>query len=367
MSRIRVGLIGIGIMGSTHLKTLLAQPENYEVAALCDTDPEKLKIPEASGIPHFSDYRQLLESGLCEAVGVATPHPCHAEIAIAAFRKGLHVLCEKPLAETIAKTEALLAAAEKSGKIFSTNFSMRTTAVNQVIRDWLKTKRLGEILRVDFVCTEWIRSRRYYDMQSWRGTWRGEGGGLLMNQAPHNLDLLFWWFGEMESVRARLGIRLHDIETEDEVEATFVNRSGFPIRFYANTGEAPGRDFIEIVGDRGTLIREAGKLYFKKLDTPVSELLAGDAAFPEFKTETAEVPVPEKTRGVEIIWRNFADAIRDEDELIAPGQEAIHAVEFANAMMLSHFKNELVALPVNRVEYDNLLNDLIQHRRTLKK
>jgi predicted dehydrogenase len=203
-------------------------------------------------------------------------------------------------------------------------------------------------------------------MQSWRGSWLGEGGGVLMNQAPHNLDLLYWWFGEMDSVRGRLTMRLHDIETEDEVDATFISKKGFPVRFYANTGEYPGVDRIEIVGDKGTLIREGQKLIFKKLELPVSEHLAGEAAFPVAKSEIVEVPVPDIPRGARVIWKNIAAAIRSGEELIAPGADAWAAVEFANAITLSHFTNSTIKFPVDRKAYDVLLGELINKSKTLR-
>ena len=366
MTPIRIGIIGMGIMGSSHLKMLKAQPENYQVTALCDADPEKLKTEDAQGCAHFTDYRELLDSGLCELVAVATPHPCHGEIAVAALEKGLHVMCEKPLTESMTKTDALLEAARKAGKVFSTNFCMRTYPVNKLIKKMVDEEALGKIIRVDFVCTEWIRSQRYYDMQSWRGRWEGEGGGVLMNQAPHNLDLLYWWFGEMASVRGKLASRLHDIETEDEVEASFICKKGFPVRFYANTGEYPGVDRIEIVGDKGTLIRQDQKLFFKKLAKSVTELLEGDEAFPKTEKEIIEIPVPDDPWGAPVIWQNIAAAIRTGEKLIAPGDEAWAAVEFANGITISHFANCEVKFPVDRKEYDTLLAELISKKKGLK-
>ena len=366
MEPIKIGIIGFGIMGSGHLKMLKDLPELYQVTAICDTVPEKFDCEAAAGIPRFTDYRELLDSGLCELVAVVTPHPCHGEIAMAALRKGLHVMCEKPLTESISKTDMLLETARQAGKVFSTNFSMRTFPINRLIKQMMDENALGRIIRVDFVCTNWMRSQRYYDMQSWRGSWEGEGGGVLMNQAPHNLDLLYWWFGEMESVRGKLAMRLHDIETEDEVEATFISKKGFPIRFYANTGEMPGIDRIEIVGDKGTLIRELDQLRFLKMEKAVSEWMAGEEAFPFAAPEIVDVPVPDDPKGAPVIWKNIASAIRENKPLIAPGAEAWAAVEFANAITISHFTNREVDFPIDRQEYDTLLKELIRKDKGLK-
>lgn len=366
MTPIRVGIIGMGIMGSGHLKMLKAQEENYQVTAVCDIVPERLENEDAKGIAHFTDYRELLDSGLCDLVAVVTPHPCHGEIASAALNKGLNVMCEKPLTESMTKTDALLKVAQESDKVFSTNFSMRTYPVNMLIKKMLEEDAVGKIIRVDFVCTQWIRSQHYYNMQSWRGSWLGEGGGVLMNQAPHNLDLLYWWFGEMDSVRGRLTMRLHDIETEDEVDATFISKKGFPVRFYANTGEYPGVDRIEIVGDKGTLIRQDGKLIFKKLAQPVSALLGGEEAFPRTEVEIIEIPVPDDPWGAPVVWRNIAAAIRSGEKLICPGADAWAAVEFANAITISHFTNSEVRMPVDRKAYDVLLGELIDKKKGLR-
>ncbi len=368
---IKVGVIGTGIMGSRHIGFLRQIPERFEVTALCDTDEAKLRAADAQGAALFADYRKLVDSGLCQAVVVATPHPCHAEISEYALKHGLHCLCEKPLSETVAKIDALIRAAAESGKVFCTNFSMRTQARVKKVREWMVEKRLGDIIRVDCVCTRWLRAQAYYEGQAWRGSWQGEGGGILMNQTPHNLDLLYHWFGEMKSVTARLSIRMHDIEVEDEVYAVIQTKAGFPIRFYANTGEAPGEDRVEIVCDRGTLITSVDQdgqyILLRRLDQSVSEMLAGEAAFPEAHAEEEELSTAGfSSGGAKEIWENFADAIEQGKPLLAPGAEGIHAVELANAMTLSHFTKRDVELPVDRQEYDALLAQLRNGQKSLK-
>ncbi len=358
MKPVRIGLIGIGIMGAGHLKYLLELSDLFEVTALCDIDPARFSLPGAKGIPCFENFHKLLDSGLCEAVGIATPHPCHGEISIAAFAAGMHVFCEKPLTVSVSECDRVLAAAKKSGKVFATDFAMRTFPVNRVMRDWIKKGKLGKLLRVDCVCTRWLRSQKYFDMQSWRGTWNGEGGGLLMNQAPHNLDLFYFLFGEMSSCRAKLAARFHRMEAEDEAEICFRTRAGVPVRFYANTGEAPGRDTIEIVGDQGTLVRDTDGLHFRKLEKNISTLLAGEKAFPEAKYKNVEINVLNSPSGVIEVWRNFAAAVRGGTKPVAPGEEGIHAVEFANAATLSHFSDAEIAFPIVRRQFDRLLQKL---------
>ncbi len=368
MKKIRIGMIGCGAMGSGHLKTLAEIPA-YEVTAVCDIKPEKMdNLVIGKQVRRFTDYRQLLESGLCDVVSINTPHPLHPQIVTDAFEAGLHVMCDKPIAVSVSEAERMIEAHRRSGRLFMSMFAMRTAPVNQEIRAWIREKKLGKIIRVEFTCTEWIRSQNYYDCQEWRGRWLGEGGGLLMNQAPHNLDLLYWWFGDMKAVRAQIGTRFHRIETEDEVSAVLTAQDGFPIHFYANTGEMPGKDYLEVVGDKGTLIRERGKLIFKQLETPVFETIATHPGFPVAKFETIEIEVAKrKTTSHAAAWLDLAAVLNGEkDELIIPGDEGIHATEFANAMTMSHFTGAEVKLPLNREAYDKLLAELRSGVRILQ-
>jgi len=367
---IRIGIIGTGIMGSGHVETLQKLPE-YQLSCICDNRPEILKklqdekkIP--ADLPVFTDYRKMLDAGLCDAVGIAVPHPLHLEITEAAFAHGLHVLCEKPITVRVSESDRAIEVHRKSGKLFVTNFSMRTTTVNQVIKQWMDEGKLGKIARVEFTCTEWLRPQSYYDSQSWRGKWIGEGGGLLMNQAPHNLDLLWWWFGDLKSCTAKLEHRYHKIETEDEVTATLYTKAGFPIHFYATTAEFPGKDYLEIVGDKGTLIRENGELKFRKLSGSMFEAIEKGPWPQTITVEETKVEFEAKERGAKIVWLDFAKCINGEkDHLLTPGDEGIHAVEYANAMMLSHFRGCEVAFPVDRAEFDALLKDLQEKRKEL--
>lgn len=367
---IRIGIIGTGIMGSDHVATLQKLPE-YQLTCICDIRPEILKKLQAeqkipATLPVYTDYKEMLDAGLCDAVGIAVPHPLHLEITEAAFAHGLHVLCEKPITVRVSDSDRAIEAHRRSGKLFVTNFSMRTTTVNQVIKQWMDEKRLGKIARVEFTCTEWLRPQAYYDTQSWRGTWNGEGGGLLMNQAPHNLDLLWWWFGDLKSCTAKLEHRFHKIETEDEVTATLNTKAGFPIHFYATTAEFPGKDYLEIVGDAGTLIRENGELKFRKLSSSMFEAITNGPWPQTIKYEDTKVEFEPKERGAKIVWIDFAKCINGEKEqLLTPGDEGIHAVEYANAMTLSHFTKREIEFPVNRQEFDTLLKELQEKHRAL--
>lgn len=373
-NKIRVGIIGLGVMGSRYLKKLQDISE-CEVTALCDNNPQKLTEVKEKGlldeeIKLFTSSRDLIDSGLCDAVLVVTPHPFHAESSIYAFGKGLHVLCDKPLASAASEAGKIVEAWKKNSKLkFATMYSMRTNPANKIIKEWIEQKKLGKILRVDMVCTKWIRTQAYYDEQTWRGTWKGEGGGLLLNQAPHSLDLLYWWFGDAKSINAEAENRFHNIETEDEVEALIRNKAEFPIRFYASTGEAPGVDRIDIVGSMGTLTKTGGQrktLKFFSLESDLEKIIYDSpeiAISPDFVEY--DIDIPEPVDGEISIFLDFFDAIRknrNNDTLIVPGDQGIHAVEWANAMLMSSIKKQNINLPFEYAEYDELLDQLKEQK-----
>jgi predicted dehydrogenase len=382
MDVVRFGVVGAGTMGLSHIKNL-KQIENSKVVGIVDISAERLeqlktiKLTDSedsppvmdSDIEVFTDYKKLIDKKNCDCIVVVTPHPAHLEIAEYAFSKGMHVMCDKPITVTVSEADRMIRAWKDSGKLFSTMFTMRTTPINIIVRDWVKNNKLGNIIRVEMTSTEWIRTQKYYDVQKWRGTWKGEGGGLLVNQAPHNLDLLYFWFGEASSVTAEVGCRFHTIDTEDEVDAKINMKDNFPVSFYANTGECPGKDYVEIVGTKGTLIREDGKLIFKELKSPLDKyIMESEELMKPIEYTEKEIDVYDAPRGHKVVFENIVDCIindKGQNELIAPGDEAIQSVEWANAMLLSSFNGTQIELPVNRKEFDKLLEDLKFGKKSL--
>ncbi len=363
MKQVRTGVVGLGVMGKGHIKTI-GETSAGVVVAVCDNQPERIEALKNDklidkGVKCFTDYRELIERADCDCIAIVTPHPAHLEIAEAAFFAGKHVMVDKPITITASEADRMLKACKQAGTKFSTMYSMRTSACNKVIRDWIKQGKLGEVRRVEFTCTEWLRTQTYFDEQKWRGTWKGEGAGLLLNQAPHNLDLLYWWFGPAATIDAVATSRFHDIETEDEVSARIVTESGIPIQFYSTTGEAPGKDYLEIVGTLGSLIRTGNKVRFRKLAEPLDIYIReSDKTMSAIPSEEIEVEIPDLPRGHKIIFEDLFDAIlndRGNDTLAAPGEDGIHAVEWANAMLMSSVKKQEISLPVDREEYDDLL------------
>jgi predicted dehydrogenase len=368
----RIGVIGLGAMGTDHIKTL-NEIKGWKLTAVSDSNSNReselreAKILDSSTI-FFSDYRELMKSGLCDCVAIVTPHPFHPEMVVEAFDNSLHVMCDKPIATTVSEADRMIHRWKESNSLFSTMYSIRCRPSSKLIREWVASGRLGNIIRVEMSCTKWLRTQSYFDSQSWRGTWQGEDGGLLMNQAPHNLDLLYLWFGPAKSINAKIRTRFHDIETEDEVSAIIETQTGFPIQFYASTGEAPGKDYLEIVGSKGTLIKEDENLLFKHLAKDLQNtIMNSEERMPIMEYETEKIELPEAKKGHYSVFENILESLETGVALISPGNEGIHSVEMANAMLLSSFLDKTVELPIDRDEYNRLLEDLKSGRKKLKK
>lgn len=369
MDKVRLGVIGVGGMGSHHASYVKAGDiKRCELAAVCDIDPAKLTRWE--GIPQFTDSRELIRSGLVDAVLIATPHYDHTTIGIDAFENGLHVLTEKPISVHVADCERLINAWRASnGKVFSAMFQMRTSPTNRKIKQLLDAGEIGDIIRISWIVTDWFRPEAYYASGDWRATWRGEGGGVLLNQCPHNLDLLWWWFGSPSRIRAfcAFGAR-HDIEVEDQVTAYLEYSSGATGVFITSTGEAPGTNRLEIAGERGRIVLEGGTIRFNRNEIPALEFSkTTKASFSKPPVWNIEIPVTGQGGGHRDITQNFVDAILDGTPLIAPAQEGIHSVELATSMLYSTFTDSTVQLPLDAAAYEAKLKELIATSRYVKK
>lgn len=358
MEKVRIGIIGVGGMGSAHAR-MLQEIEEVQLTAVADIDEAVARqVGEQYGVPFFTDYQQCIDSGLVDAVLVATPHPSHPEITIYAFDKGLHVLCEKPMAIHPLEADRMVEAAKRAGKVFSVMFQMRTERPYRLARQAVEQGVVGELMRTELV-SAWYRNQAYYDSADWRATWTGEGGGVLVNQAPHLLDMFCWLAGLPAKVSAVTRTRLHDIEVEDEAFALLEYPNGAHGYLYTTTNEAPGTQRIEIVGDRGKIVVQNGQLSIHRLEPSLREftrtstdMWAGPEAHP------VELEVGEMPTGHAQITRNFARAILYGEPLLAPGEEGIWNVELASAIILSSKRGKTVSLPVDRAEYDALLQEL---------
>jgi predicted dehydrogenase len=282
METVRFGVVGLGGMGSFHLG-YLDKVEGAAVGAVCDVDNERVErtakkfesLPTGARVGRFNRYQDLVKSGDCDAVLIATPHFQHPEVAIAAFENGLHVLCEKPVAVSINEARRLNDAAAKHPQLkFSLMYQMRTVPIYRKLRELITDGELGDISRITWLITDWFRTWTYYASGGWRATWAGEGGGVLINQCPHNLDLIQWLTGLFPARVTAVGFvgKTHPIEVEDEISAILEYESGAIGHFVTTTGEAPGTNRLEIVGDRGKIVAEGGRLTFTRTRKPVREI-----------------------------------------------------------------------------------------------
>jgi predicted dehydrogenase len=368
VDEVRIGVIGVGGMGSFHAAYLLGgEIRRARLTAVCDVDPARLQLFEE--VKTFSDSRELIRSGLVDGVLIATPHYDHTTIGIDALEQGLHVLVEKPISVHKADCERLIAAHKDPSLVFAAMFMMRTNHQYRRIKELVAQGELGRIQRTSWIVTEWFRSEAYYASGGWRATWRGEGGGVLTNQCPHNLDLFQWIAGMPARVRAFCAFgKYHDIEVEDEVTAYLEYPNGATGIFVTTTGEAPGTNRLEIAGDRGKLVLERGNLTLIRNEVPTSEFCrTSPEMFARPGASKVDVPVEPGGGKHQEITQNWVDAILDGVPLIAPAEEGIHSVELANVMLYSSHKGGPVDLPLDGAAYEAYLTELIANTRYVKK
>jgi predicted dehydrogenase len=363
MNKVKIAVVGIGNIGTLHLRNIENEPK-VELTAVCDIVPEKADAAAAKyGVKAYYDSDALLVDKVCDAVIIGTPHYDHTTIGIAAMDAGHHVLVEKPISVHKADAERLIAAHKRNPEtVFAAMFNQRTDPYYQKIRHIVTSGELGKLLRVNWIITSWFRTQTYYDSGGWRATWGGEGGGVLLNQCPHNLDLLQWITGMPTKVRGFCDIgKRHNIEVEDEVTAFLEYPEGCTGLFVTSTGEAPGTNRLEIAGDQGKLVYENSKITYIRNEIPATEFLqTSEESFARPPVWHVEIPVSGgHGRQHAGILENFADAILMDAPLIAPAEEGLHSVELANAMLYSSLQGEPVAMPLDAEAYEAKLQELI--------
>ncbi|HIG84754.1 MAG TPA: Gfo/Idh/MocA family oxidoreductase [Verrucomicrobia bacterium] len=360
MENIRYGIVGLGNMGRAHRQSILdGKIEGLSLTAICDileSLPEK-----RDGEAQFTDVDEMIQSGEIDAIHICTPHPSHRKIGIKALEADLHVLMEKPLAVDKADCQALIQSYKDTGmkRVFAAMFNQRTDPHYTTLKDLIDTNQLGEIRRVHWSVTDWFRTEYYYAMGGWRATWKGEGGGVLLNQCPHNLDLFQWLFGMPQRVTGFLGFgRYHQIEVEDDATLLFQYNDGKNATFITSTGEAPGVNRLEVIADQGVVTVEENNILWNKNEVTSSEFSANSMSGFS-KPETSIVNIPIEGRGgqhIEII-QNFINSIREGEELISPAMEGINSVELANASLLSAWKGKTIELPMDASKYASILKE----------
>lgn len=364
MEKIRFGVIGYGNMGVSHVDRLAGgEIEGAEVTAVCDINPEKLKLAgeKYSFVKLFDNANSLFESGIVDAVLIATPHYDHPPLAVKALNYGLHTLIEKPAGVYTLQVEEMNRVAGSSDRVFGIMYNQRTNPTYQKLRDLVQSGELGEIKRTNWII-DWYRPQSYYDSGGWRATWAGEGGGVLLNQDPHQLDLWQWTCGMPKRVRAFCYFgKYHNIEVEDEVTAYVEYENGATGLFVTSTAMAPDTNRLEVTGDRGKVIIEHGTLTFYRLRTPertFNREYRGGFGAPE--CWKCEIPIKAGNGGQhKEILQNFTNAVLRGEKLLAPGIEGINGLQISNAMHLSSWINDWVEIPVNAELFYSMLKKKI--------
>jgi predicted dehydrogenase len=368
MNSVRFGVIGLGNIGAAHADYLLKQEvARARLTAVCSSSSEKRESWRQKGLKAFSDARELMRSGETDAVIIATPHFQHKELGIEAFEAGLHLLVEKPISAHKADAERLIAArGRQPGLVFGAMFQMRVEPGYRRIRELARRDRLGRIVRVTWINTDWYRTQAYYASSPWRATWHGEGGGVLLNQSLHNLDLLQWICGMPARLQGFCSFgRFHDIEVEDDAMARLEWPDGATGVFISSTGETPGTNRLEITGTRGSIILENNRLALTRLDADSQEFCRTAAqGFLKPGARTEEIPLENASRAHAQVTQNFVDAILDGAPLIAPGEEGMHSLELANAIVYSALLGEPLELPMDGAAWERKLRQLIAKSRT---
>ena len=363
MDYVRVGIIGFGNIGSMHADNIFNNKvKGMKLTAICDEREIRLDVckDRYKGILCYQNHIELIHSGNVDAVVIAVPHRFHAQIAMDALKAGINVLVEKPIDVTVTEAQKLIEVAKKTNQIFAIMFNQRTNALFQKARDIVQSGKLGELKRSVWIITNWYRTQQYYDSGSWRATWSGEGGGVLLNQAPHNLDLWQWICGMPKSVRAFCNVaKYHRIEVEDDATIYAQYENGATGVFITSTGEYPGTNRLEITGDKGKIVLENSTLKWWELEMSERDFcFTSDKSTPKIDCNYQEFTVTEKESAHIGILQNFTNAILNGEKLISPGEDGMHELMLSNAAYLSEWTgNQEVILPVDGKKFDSLLKE----------
>ena len=383
MNKVRLGIIGYGNMGTGHTRNLLkGKCPEIVLAAVADLDAARLEACRADfkkwneenpdqyyAEPMlFESAGAMMDAKVVDAVLIAVPHYDHPRLVMEAMDRGLHVMCEKPAGVYTLQVREMMAAADKHPElVFGMMFNQRTNPVFRKMREIIQSGELGAIKRTSWIITNWYRPQYYYDSGAWRATWSGEGGGVLLNQCPHNLDLWQWICGMPAKLQAKMHFgKWHDIEVEDDVTAYAEYENGATGTFITTTGDTPGTNRFEVVCDGGTLLCEDGKtLILKKLAMTESEYSKTNRT-EAFGKPKAEIITPELEGENSQHWgvlNSFAAAILRGEPLIADGREGINGLMISNAMHLSAWEDRMVDLPFDEHRFYELLMERVKTSR----
>ena len=375
--KVKLGIIGIGNMGGAHLQNYVdgVMPE-IEVTCVADIDEKKFENAKAKvpGIVCFNNATDLIQSGLCEAVIIATPHYFHPPIAIEALKAGLHVMSEKPAGVYTKQVNELIDFAKTQDKTYAIMFNQRTNCVYRKVKEMVSSGKYGEIKRVNWIITDWFRTQQYYNSGGWRATWSGEGGGVMLNQCPHQLDLWQWICGMPSKVRAFCNVgKWHDIEVEDDVTIYVEYPNGATGTFITTTGDYPGTNRLEITMSKAKIVCQNNQLTNKweillyELEEDVDDFIKKcDVGFASIKGEWKEVETDGLNEQHVGVMNAFAAHILRGEPLVAEGAEGINGLTISNAAFLSSWLEKTVELPIDADLYYDMLQEKIKNSNFVK-
>lgn len=372
MEKVRMGIIGIGNMGTAHVQNLMAgKVPNAELTAICDIKTERLEWAKGNfgdKIKLFDNTDAFFESRAFEAVFIATPHYDHPGLAIKALNLGYHTLIEKPAGVYTKAVREMNEVASKSDRVFGIMYNQRTNPLYRKLKELIESGELGELKRSVWIITDWYRPQSYYDAGGWRATWSGEGGGVLLNQDPHQLDLWQWMCGMPKRVRAFMSFgKYHNIEVEDDVTAYVEYENGATGLFVTTTGEAPGTNRLEVVGDRGKIVIEDGRLTFWRLRVSERDFnMDYKGGFGSPECWKCEIPVWGENSQHAGILKDWTNAIINGTKLLAPGEEGIKGLTISNAMHLSAWTDSWVDIPFSEDLFYEKLKERIDNSTVTK-
>ncbi|MCI7276486.1 MAG: Gfo/Idh/MocA family oxidoreductase [Lachnospiraceae bacterium] len=362
MEKVRLGILGIGNMGSGHCKNILAEPDcEIELAAVCDVKEDrrnwaKENLPESVAI--FDNAEDMMSSGTCDAILVAVPHYDHPKYVLEALKHGLHVISEKPAGVYTKAVREMIEETKKYDKVFAMMFNQRTNCLYRKMHEMVHSGEYGQIKRVNWIITDWYRTQAYYNSGGWRATWAGEGGGVLLNQCPHQLDLLQWICGLPVRVQAHCHVgKWHDIEVEDDVTAYLEFENGATGVFVTTTGDAPGTNRFEIDMEKAKIVCEDDKLSVYELEVNEREFCFTEPqGFKKPEGHFVEVETDGQNPQHMGVLKAFAGKILHGTPLVAEGAEGINGLMLSNAMFLSSWEDKMVTLPIDEdLFYDELM------------
>ncbi|WP_371193794.1 Gfo/Idh/MocA family protein [Glaciecola sp. SC05] len=357
---VNIGVVGLGNIAKQHINNIVNnRVEGANLVAICSRSPSSLSAE--LGVSHYTDYKSMIDASCIDAIIIATPTLTHFEVAKYALQKRLHVMLEKPMGLSSYEGEQLLAY-QNVGTQFALMLNQRTDPTFLRMKQIVDSGLLGDIQRTHWTMTNWFRPEIYFQVSDWRATWKGEGGGLLVNQAIHNIDVFQWICGLPSEICAFCEFgKHHDIEVEDQVSAFFRYQNGATGGFIGSTGEAPGFNRFEIVGDKGALLFDDGQLsVIINSQSSVEFNQQTNDMFGIPLSETSVIRIEESVNQHAAVMNNFVQAILQGESLIAPAADGLASLDMANAMLLSTWTNQSVTLPLNRQVYQNRLNEKIK-------